>query len=74
MHIAMIGTGYVGLVSGACFADFGHDEDMRNYEVSYAKLRSLGFETAVSVEDGIHELIRGLQALDVANPYSNVYV
>ena len=25
MRIAMIGTGYVGLVSGLCFSDFGHD-------------------------------------------------
>lgn len=25
MKIAMIGAGYVGLVSGACFSDFGHD-------------------------------------------------
>jgi len=37
MQVAMIGTGYVGLVSGACFADFGHtvtciDKDARKIE------------------------------------------
>jgi UDPglucose 6-dehydrogenase len=37
MRIAMIGTGYVGLVSGACLADFGHkvtcvDKDARKIE------------------------------------------
>ena len=38
MHITMIGTGYVGLVSGACLADFGHDvtcvdQDARKIEL-----------------------------------------
>src|ERR1700749_1501116 len=37
MRITMIGAGYVGLVSGACFADFGHhvtcvDKDARKIE------------------------------------------
>ena len=25
MKIGVVGSGYVGLVSGACFADFGHE-------------------------------------------------
>ena len=38
MRIAMIGTGYVGLVSGVCFSDFGHevicvDKDPRKIEM-----------------------------------------
>jgi len=38
MRITMIGTGYVGLVSGACFSDFGHevvcvDKDARKIEL-----------------------------------------
>jgi UDPglucose 6-dehydrogenase len=41
MRVVMIGTGYVGLVSGACFADFGHvvtcvDKDARKIEQLHA--------------------------------------
>ena len=39
MHIAMIGSGYVGLVSGACFADFGHQ--VRCVDKDRAKIEGL---------------------------------
>ena len=54
------------------FADIGEDPDKRNYKVSYQKIRSLGFETLVSMEEAIDELVKGLQAVDVGNIYSNV--
>ncbi len=41
MKITMIGAGYVGLVSGACFADFGHDVVCVDLDAEkIAKLRS----------------------------------
>ena len=39
MRIAMIGGGYVGLVSAACFAEFG--VDVAVVEADHAKLEAL---------------------------------
>ena len=54
------------------FAEIGSDQDKRDYEVSYQKIRATGFETAVDIERGIKELIDGLRYLRIRHPYSNV--
>lgn len=54
------------------FADIDKDEDQRNYSVSFSRIRNLGFELTVSVEQGIDELMRGFQLISIPNPYSNV--
>lgn len=54
------------------FAEVGKDEDQRNYEVSYEKIRKLGFETKVSIDEGIDELIRAMAVVEVKNEYANV--
>jgi len=54
------------------YADIGEDTDKRNYVVSYKKLNSLGYDTTISVEEGIDELVRALKAIKFKTPYSNV--
>jgi nucleoside-diphosphate-sugar epimerase len=40
------------------YGPIGADEDQRDYAVSYKKLRRLGFEPQVTIEEGIDELHR----------------
>ena len=54
------------------FADFGSDEDKRNYEVSYEKVRATGYSTRVGISEGVGELLRALEAVEVRHDYSNV--
>ncbi len=53
-------------------SDAGEDPDKRNYTVSFSKLRRAGFEAAISIDEGIDELVRGLQVIDVIDSFSNV--
>ena len=54
------------------YADIGEDADKRNYVVSYDKLNKMGYETTISVEEGIDELVRALKAVQFKTPYTNI--
>src|SRR3569623_1919752 len=55
MRITMIGTGYVGLVSGACFADFGHR--VTCVDTDAAKIAALHRGEMPIFEPGLAQLV-----------------
>src|SRR3990167_5114933 len=57
MKIAMVGSGYVGLVSGACFADFGHDVVCIDKDA--AKIERLREGKMPIYEPGLDALVEG---------------
>ncbi len=61
MRVVMVGTGYVGLVSGVCFADFGHD--VVCVDKDPAKIHTLNDGGVPIYEPGLDALIqRNVQA------------
>jgi UDPglucose 6-dehydrogenase len=56
MHVAIIGSGYVGLVSGACFAEFGHHVTCVDQDAG--KIATLARGAVPIFEPGLAEMIR----------------
>jgi nucleoside-diphosphate-sugar epimerase len=54
------------------YADIGEDADKRNYIVSYEKINKLGFNTTITIEEGIQELIKTIPLIKINNPYYNI--
>ena len=54
------------------YADIGEDADKRNYQVSYEKIKKIGFKTQYTINEGIDELINAIPLIKLHNPYFNI--
>jgi len=54
------------------FADIGEDPDKRNYIVSYDKISALGYDTTITLPEGIKELVKAIPLIKINNPYFNI--
>lgn len=54
------------------YADIGEDLDKRNYTVSYRKINELGYDTTITVRQGIDELVSALKVIKFRTPYTNI--
>ena len=54
------------------FVPDGHDIDQRDYVVDYSKIKKLGCRTEIGLEDGVKELIKACEVIEVKNSYCNV--
>ncbi|HVT27452.1 MAG TPA: UDP-glucose/GDP-mannose dehydrogenase family protein [Lacipirellulaceae bacterium] len=62
MNIAVIGTGYVGLVTGTCFADSGND--VTCVDIDQDKIARLNRGEIPIYEPGLEEMVRDNQAAE----------
>ena len=76
MNICMVGTGYVGLVTGACLADFGMNvvcvdkdaEKIANLQAGHVPIYEPGLEEVISRNERVITMARVLSPLPTPSP------